>query len=127
MAAAKNMAVQVIDSLSTVGFTVDHKAGAVFRAAVAFGKFLGLKKKAPHKGSIGGFQFHNVFNVLFGDQKKMHGRLGVQVFKGHELVIFVQFFRWNFPARYFTKNAVAHACIVSQIRETRNPLGACRT
>ena len=61
------MAVQVIDSLPAVGLAVNYKAGAIFGAAVAFRKFLGLKKKTPHKGRVAGFQFHNVLNVLFGN------------------------------------------------------------
>jgi hypothetical protein len=114
------MAVKVIDSLPAVRLAVDYKAGSVLGAAVAFCEFLGLKKEAPHEGSVGGFQLHDVPDVLFVNQEKMHRGLGIQVFEGQKLVILVYFLGWNFPACDFTKNTFAHGDIIAQKREAIN-------
>jgi hypothetical protein len=91
MPAAQNMAVEVIHRLASVGFTVDDKAGAFFRAACFHGKFPGFEEKPPQKPRVPGFGFRDVRYVPFGDDKKMHRRLGRTVMEGEEFVVFVDF------------------------------------
>jgi hypothetical protein len=108
------MAVEVIHGLAAVSLAVDHKAGALFGAALFRRKLLGLKEEASQKGLIFPLQLHDVFDVPFGDDKKMNRRLGRNVVKGHKLIIFVDLFGRNFTGRYFTENTIAHGWILAQ-------------
>ena len=103
MAAAQNMAVQVIHGLSAVGLAVDHKTGALFGAAVFFGEFLGFYKQLPKQCHVGGFSFHEVFYVFFGYYQEVNRRLGVDVGKGEKFIIFIQLFGRDFPADNLTE------------------------
>jgi hypothetical protein len=112
--ASQDVAVEVIYGLTAVGLAVDHEPGAPFVAAQFRRKLLGLKEDAPQKGLVPAFQFHDVPDVPFGNDQKMNRRLGRDVVKGQEFVIFVDLFRRNFTGRYFTKNTIAHKRILPQ-------------
>jgi hypothetical protein len=104
--------VEVVHGLAAVGLAVDHKAGALFGAALFRRKLLCLKEEASQEGMIPALQFHDIPDVPFGDDKKMNRRLGRDVVKGQKLVILVDLFGRNFTGRDFTENTVAHGWIV---------------
>jgi hypothetical protein len=106
------MTVEVIHGLTAVGFAVDHKAGAFFGAALPGRQFLGLKKKPPQQSLVFAPGFHYVPDVPFGDNKKMHRRLGRNIMEGQEFIVFVDFFGRNFSRRNFTENTAAHVSLL---------------
>jgi hypothetical protein len=102
------MNMEVIHSLAPIGLAVDHKPGAFFPAALFRRQFLGLKQQVSQKAAVSFFQFHNIFDMLFGDHQKMNRRLGGDVVEGQHPVILVHFFTGNLPGDNFAENAVIH-------------------
>ena len=98
----------MIYGLTSVGLAVNDKTGAVFGAARTLGKFLSLEKQPSKEGRIGGIQFHNAPDMLFGDHKKMYRRLRVYIMESQEFLIFVDLFGRNLLLYYFAKNTVTH-------------------
>ena len=113
MAAAQDVQVEVIHGLAAVGLAVDDKPGALFAAAKFFGNFLCLKQKPPQEDSVGGFQFHYVPDMPFGNHQKMNRRLGIHVVEGQEFVVLENLFGRDLPLYDFTENAVAHGFSLS--------------
>ena len=114
-AAAYKMAVNMIDCLASVGFTVDHKTPAFFFTAGTFGKFLGFEKQLSHELCVGGVQFHNVLDMFFRNHKKMHRRLRIQVMESQEFLIFVHLIGRNLPIYYLAKNTVFHDSSITEL------------
>jgi hypothetical protein len=102
------MDMEMIHRLAPVGFTVDHKAGPLFGAALFHGQLLGLKEQIAQKAAVRGVHLHDIPDMLFGDYQKMNRPLGGNVVESQHPVIFVNFPTGNFPGDNFTKNAVAH-------------------
>jgi hypothetical protein len=111
------MTVEVIHSLSSVGFAIDHKTSAVFRASVFGGKFLSLEKQPSEEGGVGGVRLHDIPYVLFGNHQKMHRRLRLKIIKSKKFGVLVYLFCRNLPPDYFAKNTVIHD---DSIQKNRN-------
>ena len=99
---------EVIHGLSAIGFTVDHKTGALFSATEFSRQFLGLVKQVSCKGNVLLFQFHDIPNMPLRDHKKMYRRLRSYVVKSQDILILI-----DLPARYLTlynltKNTIIH-------------------
>jgi hypothetical protein len=87
--AAKHVAVEMINGLSSIGFTVDHKTRSLFATALGLREFLGFHKEAPQKPRIGTFSFHDVPYMPLWYNKEMHRRLGCDVVESEEFIILV--------------------------------------
>jgi len=106
----------MIYCLTAMGFAVNYKTPAFFGTACTFGYFLCLKKQLSHEFCIGSIHFHNITEMLFGNYKKMHRRLRVQIMKSQDLIVFVQLFRRNLAFHNFTKNAVVHDPSITELK-----------
>jgi hypothetical protein len=102
------MYMEVIHGLSPIGLTINHKPGPVFGAALFFGQFLGLVEQSAGQGAILRFQFHDIPDMLFGNQEKMNRRLGGDVVEGQEFIILIDLLARNLPRDDFTKNTITH-------------------
>jgi hypothetical protein len=102
------MNMKMIYGLAAVGLTVDHKPGAIFGKAQFHSQFLGLVQQPSGQVYVFGLKFHDVWDMLFGDQKKMHRRLGGDIVKSQRLIVLVYFLARDLTFYDFTKNAIIH-------------------
>jgi hypothetical protein len=101
------MNVQMEYGLSPIAAGVDDGAIAVGESEL-LGDRLHFNHQVPHEGMIGGGDFRQAGNGLFGDQEDMGGGLGVDVPEGKAQIIFINNVSGDFPADDLGKQGVAH-------------------
>lgn len=85
---AEDMDVQVKHSLTTVIAGVDDGAVAIVQAQLSGDNGDHLQQMSAEFG-VGGGEFSQRGDGLFGNEQNMHGRLWTDVVEGHAVLIFV--------------------------------------
>ena len=91
------MNMQVRNFLTAVAAGVDHRSETVFAA----GLFCKNRHKIDHftqQCRIFGSGVGQRLNVLFGNDQKMHGGLGVNVIEGDDVIVFLNLAGGNIAA-----------------------------
>src|ERR1051326_2513539 len=102
--AAQDMEMEVVDGLSSIISTVDHSSKSGLVEVEALGCLGNGRQCSAENGGIG-----NVYQGIvmrLRNQENMHGSLGIQVPKRHELPVFINGVDGNLLPRDLAKNAV---------------------
>lgn len=101
----------------------DSKAALGIRAAALLKRKLGGQRHHPSEQSLVlGPHLSHRGNVLFRDHQKMNRRPRIDVVKGKQLIVFVDFAARNDASGDFAKKAVVHAAIVAGLQGSLNAL-----
>ena len=95
------------DGLARTGANVDHGAVPIFDAALA-GDLRGGEVTSANDRGVLDRRLFEPRNVLLWNDEHMSRALGVQVFEGENVVIFVDFSRRDFAAQKAAKKTVNH-------------------
>ena len=96
---------EVEDGLAGSGADVEDGAVSVLEVALA-GDFGGGEMAASDEVGVGGLRLFQSGKVAFGNDEHVRRRLGVDVFEGEDVVVFVNFFRGDFVAEDAAEEAV---------------------
>ncbi len=100
------MEMKMENGLACPASVVDHHSVALSIKASVFCNFSCGKEEVTDKLSVVFGHALNIGNVLFGDDKRVDGSLGVDVFKGGNRIILVDDFRRDFFFDDFAEDAV---------------------
>ena len=106
----QQMQVQMENSLSRVRANVIHRAKSVLQLAF-FGDLCGDQVGIADNFCIRLGQVIHTGNVFFGDNQDVRRRAGFDVFKGEDLLIFINFLRRYGSGDDPTEQAVSHKLI----------------
>src|SRR5215831_4908548 len=106
----QQMQVQMENGLSRVRAYVVHRAKSVLQLALP-GDLGGDQMGVADNLSIRLGQVIDTGNVSFGDNQDVRGRAGLDVFKGEDLLIFVNFLRRYGAGDDLAEEAVSHKLI----------------
>jgi hypothetical protein len=100
-AAAEHMQMQMIDGLTTFRSSVNHNPKTLRQTF--FCQLSGDQSEMTQHFLVGVGGLRERVDVLFGDDEKMRGRLGIDICEGDGNVIFKDFFSGNFSGDNPTK------------------------
>jgi hypothetical protein len=104
-ASAEQVDVKVEDGLSGAGADVEHGAVSVLDFALA-GDLCGGEVATSDDFCVSGFSFFQSGKMFFGNDQNMRGRLRVDVFKGEDMIVFVDFLGGNLAADNAAEEAI---------------------
>jgi hypothetical protein len=105
VAAAEEVQVQVKDGLAGAAAVIED--GAIAREEIAFGGELrGDELQFPEKGLIAVMRVLERRKMLSWADQNVRGRLGIDVFEGENVIVFVDEFRGNLLRADFAEKAV---------------------
>jgi hypothetical protein len=107
VAAAQEMYVQVKDRLAGTGTDVDYGSIAIFDAALAR-YFGGGELAIADKFRIFGCRFLESVEMFLGNDEHMGRSLGIDIFEGESVLVFVDFLGRNFSADDAAEQAIIH-------------------
>ena len=88
---------EVENGLSGAGADVEDGAVALLEVALA-GDVGGGEVAAADEFSVGGLGFFQPSKMFPGNDEYVRGSLWLDVFESEDVVVLVDFFRWNFAA-----------------------------
>jgi len=99
--------VQVEDGLSGAGADVQDGAVSLLDVALA-GDLSGGEVAAADDFRVAGLSFFQSGKMFFGNDQDVRGRLGIDVFEGEHVVVFVHFPGRNLAAEDAAEKTVGH-------------------
>jgi len=103
------MPMQMVNLLSTLGAGVGNQPKTTLRVgvhALLQGQFGGEQQHAPQQRLVLGADLRHGRNVQFGDDEEMDRRPRVDIVKGKNLFVFIDFFARYLAGNDFAKDAV---------------------
>jgi len=104
---AQQMQMQMENCLPCVRAYVVHRAESLLQLAL-FGDFCGDQMGIPDNLCLRLGQVIDTGNVFLGDNKDVRRRAGFDVFKGEDLLIFVNFLRRYGAGNNLAEEAICH-------------------
>ena len=77
-------------------------------------------KHMAHKCIVGGTELIQRGDVFLRDDQNVNGRLRIDIFESHDILVFVHFRRRDLAGNDFAKQALRHEDTVSQLADSRN-------
>ncbi len=105
---AQHVKMNVIDDLSPAASHIEDEFVPGLRNALRGGDICGAPHKMSQKFSIRITRIRNGRDVLFGNNKDVNGRFGMDVAEGDASLIGMNDIRFLRPRRNFTKYALFH-------------------
>ena len=104
---AQKMEMYVEDGLAGAGANVVDRPVSTFDSAFA-GQLCRHQLHVAQQLSIRVLSLIQSHDMLFGNNQDVCGRLRLDVLEGKCFVIFVDFFRWDFPGNDLAEKAIGH-------------------
>lgn len=104
--AANHVEVDVKYCLACIFLGVKDEPCSGFLEAQFLCNLLAAVEELSYEGAVGFAHVHEACDVALGDNQKMDGRLGGNVVKSVDVVIFVDFFGRDFTLDDFTEKTI---------------------